>query len=177
MRSREVFVAAARYAVRSAPFAQQAPGLGFRIAAWAAFGKSLRSQGAAGLPAGHDRPRHRDGPTPPGPARGPEKIMRLSSHLSSSTCSTGMLESRPRQSDLSASHRLFAAEMMRNRNDQRCGHMRHSNVSVSACNRESSRTKGQSNNRRHDTGTFPVPVRFFNRRQSNKCGLPGWRRR
>src|ERR1700683_5089349 len=122
MRSREVFVAAARYAVRSAPFAQQAlasisdRGLG-------RFGKSLQQPGqhafqpdmiARDIEMARRRLAQRADPK--------DHAIVLPSLLVD--LQHGNARSRPRQSGLEASHRLFAAEMMRNRNDQRWGQMR-----------------------------------------------------
>src|ERR1700683_3709707 len=140
MRSREVFVAAARYAVRSASFAQQAlaaipdRGLG-------CFGKSLQQPGqhdfqpdmiVRDIEMARRRLAQRADPK--------DHAIVLPSLLVD--LQHGNAGSRARQSGLEASRRLFAAEMMRNRNDERCGHVRHSSVSVTACNRESPRTKG-----------------------------------
>jgi hypothetical protein len=66
--------------------------------------------------------------------------------------------------------RLLAAELMRNRNDERCGHA-FSPDYVTACNRESSREKKREQPR-PGNGTFWVSVRFFGTGQSNSA-LPG----
>src|SRR5712671_3739072 len=76
-----------------------------------------------------------------------------------------------RQSRLQATHRLFAAEAMRDRNNKRCRHRKTPALGPFECNSASPEKKGSVHYRSARSGTFTIPDCFLAGSHKRAVGL------